>query len=388
MNRLLSEVRKFVAPEFVVGKGALDLLGRYARNLGAKKVLLVTDPGVRDAGWAQRALASLERAGVPCAVHDGVSANPRDHEVMAGLGIYRRERCDVIVAVGGGSPMDCAKGIAVCAANPGDVLDFEGVDEVPSPGPPLICLPTTAGTAADISQFAIVTDWARRVKIAIISKSVVPDCSLIDPETTLTMGAELTAATGMDALTHAVEAYVSNASSPVTDLHAIEAVRLVRENLAKAVRDGQDHEARTGMALASTHAGLAFSNASLGLVHAMAHSLGGRLDLPHGVCNALLLEHVVEANWSGAGERYRRIGEALGLRVGGGLEQARRELRAGLKGLRESIGLVEGLGARGVGESQLEPLSRTTVQDPCLATNPVVFDQPGVLRVFERALAE
>lgn len=387
MNRILDEVRKFVAPEFVVGNGALEVAGRYARNLSASRVLLVTDPGVRAAGWAGRVVASLERVGVPSAVFDAVSPNPRDHEVMTGLEVYRREGCDIVVAVGGGSPMDCAKGIAVCAANPGSIGDYEGVDEVPVPGPPLICLPTTAGSAADISQFAIVNDSSRRVKFAIISKTVVPDCALIDPEATLTMDAALTAATGLDALTHAIEAFVSNASSPVTDLHALEAVRLVRRHLPQAVRNGDDLEARTGMVLASTHAGLAFSNASLGLVHAMAHSLGGLLDLPHGLCNALLLEHVVDANWAAAGERYRTIGEALGLKVGGGLDQVRRELDDGLRGLRESVGVVDGFASMGVVDAQLPALSRTTMQDPCLATNPAEFGENDVLRVFQRALA-
>ncbi|HBD08850.1 MAG TPA: alcohol dehydrogenase, partial [Syntrophobacteraceae bacterium] len=197
------ELRKFVAPEIVFGDGALGLIGQCAANLGARKVLLVTDPGVAAAGWVSPVQKSLREEGISCLLFERVTPNPKDHEVMDGAEVYREENCDVIVVVGGGSPMDCAKAIGVVATNDRHVLEFEGVDEVAVPGPPLICIPTTAGTSADVSQFAIITDTARQVKIAIISKALVPDVALIDPVTTTTMSAQLTAATGMDALVHA-----------------------------------------------------------------------------------------------------------------------------------------------------------------------------------------
>ncbi len=193
--------------------------------------------------------------------------------------------------------MDCAKGIGIVSTNRKNILDIEGIDNVPIPGPPLICIPTTSGTSADVSQFAIINDTVEKRKIAIISKTVVPDVALIDPLTTLTMPAYLTACTGIDALVHAVEAYVSTANSPLLDLHALEAVRLVCTNLPQVLAAPTDLELRGKMTLASLQAGLAFSNASLGAVHAMAHSLGGLLDLPHGECNALLLDHVVNFNY-------------------------------------------------------------------------------------------
>ena len=307
-----SELRKFVAPEFVFGSGALTLIGRYARNFGAKNALVVTDPGLVRTGWVEKVIASLQEANISSEVFEGVTPNPKDHEVSRGILFYRETGCDIIIAVGGGSPIDCAKGIGIAHSNDMNVLEFEGVDEVPMPGPPLICIPTTAGSSADVSQFAIITDTARMLKIAIVSKTVVPDISLIDPETTTTMQAELTAATGIDALAHAVEAYVSNASSPITDLHALSAIPLLVQNLLPAIENPRHRVYRNNMMLGSLLAGLAFSNASLGLAHAMAHSLGGLLEQPHGMCNALLLSHVVGFNYPAVPERYDNIARAMG----------------------------------------------------------------------------
>ncbi|MGB5063803.1 MAG: iron-containing alcohol dehydrogenase, partial [Candidatus Competibacter sp.] len=314
----LYDMRKFVAPEFIFGVGARRRAGFYARNLQARRVLVVTDPGIIRAGWLNGLLADLEESGLQAVVFSGVTPNPRDHEIMAGEQVYRDGGCDVIVALGGGSVIDCAKGIGIVFANGGHILDFEGVDRIDHPGPPLICIPTTAGTAADISQFAIINNTQRRYKIAVISKSVVSDVALVDPEVTLTMDPYLTACTGLDALSHAVEAYVSTASSPVVDIHALAAVELIRDFLLRSVTEPANLAVRENMMLASLQAGLAFSNASLGATHALSHSLGGYLDLSHGESNALLLEHVVRFNYRAAEERYRRIARALGAPLVGG----------------------------------------------------------------------
>ncbi len=175
------ELRKFVAPELIFGEGARHMAARYAKNFGASKALIVTDPGIMAAGWAEDVAASFEAAGIPYHFFSDVTPNPRSQEVMDGARFYEREKCDTIVAAGGGSSIDCAKGIGIVSSNTGHILDFEGVDRIPSPGPPLICIPTTAGSSADVSQFAIITDEGRKVKIAIISKTVVPDVSLLDP---------------------------------------------------------------------------------------------------------------------------------------------------------------------------------------------------------------
>ena len=381
------DLRKFVAPEFVYGVGALNQIGRYARNFGAQKALLVTDPGVVRSGWMEKALGSLDEENIAWAIFQDVTANPKDHEVAAGVRFYRDSGCDIIIAVGGGSPMDCAKGIGIAHANQMDVLEFEGVDEVPMPGPPLICVPTTAGTSADVSQFAIINDTTRKVKIAIISKTVVPDVALIDPATTTTMPAELTAATGLDALVHAIEAYVSNASSPITDLNALAAIPLLAGNLVAAIAHPQEMAFRNPMMLGSLLAGLAFSNASLGLVHGMAHSLGGLLGLPHGMCNALLLDHVVDFNYPAAAERYDRIGLAMGLDLNAVAAEKRKEvLLKGIVGLRESAGITTTIGALGVTPGDIHQLSVNAFNDPCLATNPRKASVQEIEGLYEKAL--
>lgn len=258
------ELRKFVAPEFIFGSGARLLVGRYAKNFGARKVLIVTDPGILAMGLVNPVLDALKAEGIDYEIYSNIKPNPTAHQVMEGAEFYLDNNCNFIVAVGGGSPMDCAKAIGIVSSNRREVHEFEGVDKVAIPSAPLICIPTTAGSAADVSQFAIITDSERKLKMAIVSKTVVPDVALIDPETTLTMDKSLTIATGFDVLSHAIEAYVSNASSPITDLHALEAIRLVVSNLIPTINDLGNIELRGKMMLSSLNAGLAFSNASLG----------------------------------------------------------------------------------------------------------------------------
>lgn len=383
----LLELRKFVVPEFVFGAGARHLVGRYAVNLGTRKALVVTDAGVIEAGWAGQVVADLEAAGVACALFSEVTPNPTADEVMAGAELYRSAGCNALVAVGGGSPMDCAKGIGVASSSGEHVLTFEGVDEVPVPGPPLICVPTTAGTSADVSQFAIITDPGRQVKIAIVSKTVVPDVALIDPVTTTTMDAHLTACTGMDALVHAIEAYVSNASSPVTDLHALEAVRLVTGNLPSAITHPEDLNFRGKMMLGSLHAGLAFSNASLGAVHALAHSLGGFLDFAHGQANAILLPYVIAFNYEVTPRRYAEVGKAMGLELEGlGDEEAKSALLEKVYGLQRIVGVHEKLGEVGLREADIPALAKKAMRDACMVTNPRRPSRREVEEIYEQAI--
>ncbi len=386
-ERQQAELRKFVAPEFVYGIGAISLVGRYARNFGAKKALIVTDPGLVESGWVRKAVGYLDIEGVRSAVFQEVTPNPKDHEVMSGVRFYADSGCDVIIAVGGGSTMDCAKCIGIAHANRKGPLEFEGVDEVEMPGPPLICVPTTAGTSADVSQFAIVTDSTRMVKVAVISKTVVPDVALIDPETTTTMPADLTAATGIDALVHAIEAYVSNANSPITDLHALAAVPLITQNLQSAIAAPRDLEPRSKMTQGSLFAGLAFSNASLGLVHAMAHSLGGLLNLPHGECNAVLLDHVVDFNYEAVPARYDRIASAMGVAIEESAPEKRKSaLLNAIVRLREKAGIKRTVGTMGVAKKDIPQLAINAFNDPCMATNPRKATVEEIEKLYERAL--
>jgi alcohol dehydrogenase class IV len=306
---------------------------------------------------------------------------------MAGAEFYHEQGCDVIVALGGGSPMDCAKGIGIVSTNGQHILSFEGIDNVSVPGPPLICIPTTAGTSADVSQFAIINNTSEKSKIAIISKTMVPDVALIDPLTTVTMDSYLTACTGIDALVHAIEAYVSTANSPLLDLHALEAIRLISTNLPEVLTAPDDIVLRNDMMLASLQAGLAFSNASLGAVHAMAHSLGGLLDLPHGECNAILLDHVINYNFPEAIDRYGKIGEAMGIDLRGKrTTEVRQTVVDEVRRLKESVGVRKTLGERGVTLSDIPHLARKALNDPCMVTNPRVPNQRDIEAIYEEAL--
>ena len=383
----LYEMRKFVAPEFIFGVGSRRRVAYYARHMMARRVFVVSDPGVIAAGWLKDVQADLAEAGIETVVFQTLTPNPKDFEVMAGAALYASERCDVIVAIGGGSVIDCAKGIGIVHANGCSILSFEGVDRVDVPGPPLICIPTTAGTAADISQFCIIVNTPKRYKMAIISKTVVPDVALIDPETTLTMSPYLTACTGIDALTHAIEAYVSTASSPVVDVHALAAITLICSNIEAAVTDPSGLPARENMLLGSLQAGLAFSNASLGAVHAMAHSLGGFLDMPHGECNALLLEHVVRFNIQSSPERYQKIGDAMGLDMRGMTEQKRAlHIIDALAGLRNRVGIEDGLATRGVRSADIRELTTHAIMDACLVTNPRRAEIADIEAIYGDAL--
>jgi len=383
-KEILLNLRKFLAPEIVYGRGAVGLAGRHSQNLGASKVLLVTDPGVRAAGWTGKVESELRNHKIPYAIFDRMAENPKDYEVMEGAEVYRKEKCDLILAVGGGSPMDCAKGIGVVAGNNDNITVFKGVDEVPKPGPPLVFIPTTAGSSADVSQFAIITDSERSIKIAVVSKMVIPDISIVDPETCLTMPPDLTAATGMDALCHAFEAYVSTASSPLTDMAALRAVELIAGNLVSAYENPSDITSRDHMMMASLMAGLAFSNASLGLVHAMAHSLGGYLDLAHGECNAVLLEKVAQFNFHAAPEKYTRLFRAMepvAEEKTGPVDASR--IGECLRTLRNRIGITDRLSDMGVRLEDIPNLASSAFCDPCLATNPKAADEQDIEMIYK-----
>jgi alcohol dehydrogenase class IV len=381
-----TELRKFVAPETIFGVGALLVAGQYASKFGMARPLVVTDQGIVDAGWADRVMESLAAFDIEGVVFSSVSPNPRAEEVMAGALAYMENGCDGIVAVGGGSPMDCAKGIGIVVSNGGHILDYEGVDKIIVPMPPLICIPTTAGTSADVSQFAIINDTERKTKIAIISKTIIPDVALIDPQTLATKSPYLVACTGMDALAHAVEAFVSSAHSAMTDLHALEAVRLIKESLLSSLQHPEDMELRAKTMLASMQAGLAFSNASLGAVHAMAHSLGGYKDLPHGECNAMLLPHVIDFNFPAAPERFRVIAEAMGIDCRGlNTREVRQRLLQAMMDLRNAVGIREHLGQKGIHVGDIPILSAKAVLDPCLVTNPKTATTRDIQVIYEEA---
>ncbi len=387
MDNNFSHLRKFLVPEFVFGEDALYLAAKYVKRFQASKVFLVTDKGLAKAGWLKELEDNLKSENINYVLFDDVTPNPKDTEVMKGAEILRREKCDIVVALGGGSPMDCAKAISITFTNNVPVSEFEGIDEVKIPGLPLICIPTTAGTSADISQFAIINDSKDQRKFAIISKLIVPDVALIDTRTTTTMSPELTAETGMDALVHAIEAYVSNASSPITDINALKAIELIITNLPAAYNEPNNMIYRNNMMMASLLAGFAFSNASLGLVHAMAHSLGGSLDFAHGECNALLLESVINFNFDSAPEKYFDIARLFEPKLSSkDLKSANDVLKEKIRTLKNSIGLNYTLKDIGVKKSHIKTLAEKAIMDGCLATNPKSVDLKSIEECYNNAL--
>ena len=371
-ENILFEIRKFVAPEYLFGVNARLLAGQYSKKLGVRKLLFATDNQVKKTQWFDEIEGQLKEEEIEYIVFSSISPNPRDYEVMEGAKIYSENKCNMILALGGGSVIDCAKGIGIVSTNGQHISTFEGVDKIEKPMPPLISIPTTGGTSADVSQFAIINNSLEKYKMAIISKALISDIALIDPITLTSMDKMLTACTGMDALSHAFEAFVSNASSPNTDLYALEAIRLIEAELLNSVNDPNNLEARGKVMLGSLYAGLAFSNASLGCTHSLAHSLGGYLDLPHGECNAILLPHVVDFNYKSANLRYRKIVETMNINTSGLTDsQIKNALMGHLFELSHKLGITTTLSQKGVTSDIIPILAGKAINDPCNATNPV-----------------
>jgi alcohol dehydrogenase len=380
-------VVKFHAPEIVFGYGSLAEAGHCALRLGARRPFVVTDPGIIEAGWVEELLGHLSDVGLTARVWAGVTPNPKDHEITAAFQQYVEWGRDVIIAIGGGSCMDAAKGVAILSGNGGGILDYAGVDQAQEPIPPLMMIPSTSGTGADVSQFCIVTDTARSTKITIMGRALVPDISVTDPRLLTTMPDELNAATGLDALTHGVEAFVSLAHNPLTDIHALTAVRLVGSDLERTLVEPADLTARTAMAQASLEAGLAFTNAILGATHAMSHQVGGLLDAPHGVVNGVLLPHVIRYNAAMVPERFVPLAQAVGLSVDGvPAEEVAEMLAVWVRALSDRVGVPRGLRELGVTEADIPRLARTTMDDACLTTNPRGADALAVETLFRVAL--
>ena len=378
---------KFHTPEIVFGPGALAELGHCAARLGTRRPFLVTDPGLIEAGWVDEAVGYLRQVGLRPAVWHDVTPNPKDHEIEAAFQKYAESGSDVIIGLGGGSCIDAAKGVAILSGNGGRILDYEGVDKVVHPILPTVMVPSTSGTGADVSQFAVVTDTAARIKITIISRTLVPEISLIDPRLLTTMPDWLNATTGLDALTHAIEAFVSRAHNPLTDSHALHAAALIIGNLLQAQQRPKEMAPRLAMAQGSLEAGMAFTNAILGATHAMSHQVGGELDAPHGVVNAVLLPHVIRFNAEVWPERFVPLAAASGIRTEGmPASEIALLLADRIRDLADEVGAPKGLAALGVTEAMLPQMARTTLNDACLTTNPREADAGDIEALFRVAL--
>ncbi|MFK0379929.1 L-threonine dehydrogenase [Pandoraea sp. NPDC090278] len=376
----------FIPAVNMMGVGSLDEAIAALRQYHFRRALIVTDAGLAKAGVAEKVAKLLTQQDIQAVVFDGAKPNPTVSNVEAGLAILKQNQCDFVISLGGGSPHDCAKGIALCATNGGHISEYEGVDQSKKPQLPLVAINTTAGTASEMTRFCIITDEKRHVKMAIVDRNVTPLLSVNDPALMAAMPKGLTAATGMDALTHATEAYVSTAATPITDACALKAVTLISQNLRRAVSHGDDMTARENMAYAQFLAGMAFNNASLGYVHAMAHQLGGFYDLPHGVCNAVLLPHVEEFNASTSAARLKDIAQAMGEKVEGlSDEEGAKVAIAAIRRLSKDIGIPAGLAELGAKKEDVPTLAVNAMQDACGFTNPRRAEQAEIEAIFLRA---
>lgn len=359
-----------VPPVIHFGENAAKEAGNEAKGLGATKALLVTDKVLKEAETIDPVLKSLSQSGLGPVVFDGVNSEPDLSHVDDGLAMLRQEGCDILVACGGGSPIDAAKAIAAMATNPGKITDYMGQGKLTKAGVPVIAIPTTAGTGSEVTIFTIITDTTNDVKTLIGSPALMPQVALVDPLLTLNMPRGLTAGTGLDALIHAIEAYVSVKAHPMSDVMALSAIRLINEFLPLAWANPENLKARSQTMLGAMQAGIAFSNASVALVHGMSRPIGANFHVPHGVSNATLLGVVMEFSLMGAPQRYADIAAALGLPTEG-----RTPMEAAHEGAEVVKGLVDrlevpSLTELGVSQEKLEPVVSKMAEDAIASGSP------------------
>lgn len=368
-------VRRIVLNETsYFGPGCRKVIAEEATRRGFKKALVVTDKDLVKFNVAGMVLEVLDQAKIPYEVYDNVKANPTVANVQKGVEAFKASGADFLIAIGGGSPIDTAKGIGIVANNPefSDVKSLEGVAPTKNRSVPIIAVPTTAGTAAEVTINYVITDEENVKKMVCVDVNDIPVLSVVDAELMATMPKGLTAATGMDALTHAIEGFITKGAWAMTDMFELKAIELIAKHLEKAVDEPNNMEARDGMAVAQYIAGMGFSNVGLGIVHSMAHPLGAFYDTPHGVANALLLPYIMEFNAPAAGEKYKEIAKAMGVKGVESMfaEEGRNAAVEAVKKLSLAIGIPQKLSEIGVKEEDLEKLATSAFNDVCTPGNP------------------
>lgn len=382
--------RLFQSPPVVhFGCSAADQAGPEAARFSARKCLVVTDRNLLGLGNVESVLTSLRQAGIPVAIYDGVNAEPTLDHVAQGLGILRQEACDLVIAVGGGSPIDAAKAIAVMAGNEGRLQDYQGAGNIPRAGLPVIAVPTTAGTGSEATINTIITDPARNVKMPIGSPYLLPRAALVDPLLTISLPPELTACTGMDALVHATEAYVSVKAQPMSDVLALSAARLIVENLVAAWDNPADLDARTKVMLGALQAGMAFSNSSIALVHGMSRPIGANFHVPHGLSNCLIFAAVTEFSIPGNPKRYAELARVMGAdtqglsdieAAGAGLDVIKKLLT------RVKIPALKDLGLdQTVFEGKIEQMAKDAIASGSPGNNPRTASVEEIVALYKAA---
>ncbi len=379
--------RKFYWPAInLVGPGSVKLVGEEIAKLNLKKALLVTDRVLRENGVVKQITDVLDQEDIIYSIFDEVKPNPSTTNVHDGLAVFQKEGCDFIITVGGGSPQDTGSGIGILATNGGNIADYEGVGKSRNKSVPIVAISTTAGTAAEVTINYVITDEARKLKMIMVDPNALPVIAVNDPELMMKKPKGLTAATGLDALTHAIEGYTAKGAFELTDAIAYKSIELIAKYLEQAVEQGSNVEARSGMGWGSFIAGLCYSNAGLGIVHSMAHQLGGEYDLPHGVANAMLLPYVMEFNMDACPHKFADIARALGRdtsaaatveeAAGMAVDEVRRISKAvNIPPLRESPFRVE----------DVEKLAEQALKDACTGANPKPVTKEDLIAIYMKA---
>ncbi|MDP6043181.1 MAG: iron-containing alcohol dehydrogenase [Dehalococcoidales bacterium] len=385
--------RTFHLPQVLItGLGASAQVGEEIGKLKGHKGLMVTDQVLVKLGALDGIKQALQKSGVAFAIFDSIFTEPAVDFVAEGLKAYRENRCDFLLAFGGGSAIDTAKAIAVMVTNSGSITDYQGMGKIPQKGASLIAVPTTAGTGSEVSPMAIITDTKRDVKMLIGSPFLTPDVAIVDPLLTLSMPRSLTAATGMDALTHAIEAYVSVKAQPMSDIFCLSAIEHIAGNLKQAWTEGSNIEAREKTMLGALQAGIAFSNSSVALVHGMARPIGAYFHVPHGASNAALLGVVTEFSLSGNLVRYARIAQAMGVDASGrdDMEAARQGMVAVQKLIKDiKVSSLRELGVDGEKLVELAPrMAEDALASGSPANNPRPVTKEEIIELYKLAHAQ
>jgi len=371
------------------GAGSISVIPQEVAQRQFKKALVVTDKDLLKFNVAQKVTNILENAGIPYEIYDNVKPNPTIENVTTGVKKFADSKADFIIAIGGGSSIDTAKGIAIVTNNPefSDVKSLEGVVLTKNKCVPIIAVPTTAGTAAEVTINYVITDTDAVKKMVCVDPKDIPVLAIIDPEMMASMPKGLTSSTGMDALTHAIEGYITLGAWELTNMFELKAIELISKSLEKAVYQPDNIEARDMMGTAQYIAGMGFSNVGLGIVHSMAHALGAVYDTPHGIANALLLPYVMEYNAPATGEKYREIARSMGVKKVDymNVEEYRTAAVCSVATLSKSIGIPQKLVNIGIKEQDLPKLAKTAYNDVCTGGNPRKTSEADILEIYKKA---
>lgn len=373
--------------ELFFGRGAAEKIGEKVREIGAKKALVVADNGVIAAGLIKGVLSSLEGSGIAYAIFSEIESDPSTKSIEIGTAVFKNEACDIAIGVGGGSSMDAAKAIATMAANPGKPFDYAGLGKIKNKPFPIIAVPTTAGTGSEATYWAVLTDKETKLKTGVGSWLMMPTLAILDPLLTKSLPPKVTAFTGMDALTHALESYVCTGTQPISEGLAIHAIKLIAKSLRKAVANGDDLVAREDMLMGSMMAAMAFNVTRLGLAHALAAPFGANYGIPHGMVNAILLPHVMEFNVMGATEKFIEIAKIFGENVDN-MTQTEAAYKAvdAVKKLMKDIGVVEGLEDYGVKEENLRGMAEEGYTSGNVQVNPRKSTVEDLVNISRKAM--